>query len=144
MVQQFPDGEEGHDEDEDEWAVTVHRCQPRVQTKKNVLWNLIRRHKEIAIQLLECDVYSTGNEYSYIRMVYDYRKRLNCHSRWLYLAQKYLVEKQKTCEKATDFVSRLTALRNKAFGEKNTQGLWDYKNAWVHHLEVVLKGFENK
>ena len=31
-----------------------------------------------------------------------------------------------------------------AFGKKNAQGLWEYKNAWIHHLEVVLKGFENK
>ena len=77
-------------------------------------------------------------------MVYECRKRLNCHSRKSDLAQKYLVEKQKTEEKATEFVSRLTALRNKAFGKKDSQGLWGYENAWIHHLEVVLKGFENQ
>ena len=66
--------------------------------QKDVLWNLIRRHKEIAIQLLECDIYSKGNEHSYIRMVYECRKRLNCHSRRSDLAQRYLIEKQKTEE----------------------------------------------
>ena len=120
----------------EEWAVTVHRCQPNVQAKRDVHWNLIRRHREIAIQVLEFDIYSKGNEHSYIR--------LNPHSRRSDLAQRYLIEKQKTGERTTEFVSRLTALRNKAFGKKNAQGLWDYKNAWIHHLEVVLKGFENK
>ena len=73
----------------EEWAVTVNRCYPAVQAKKDVIWNLIRRHKDIAIQLLECDIYSKGDEYSNIRMVYECRKRLNHHSKKLDLAQKY-------------------------------------------------------
>ena len=74
----------------EEWAVTVHRCQPNVQAKRDVLWNFIRRHREIAIQLLECDIYSKENEHSYIRMVYECRKRLSRHSRRSDLAQRYL------------------------------------------------------
>ena len=78
----------------EEWAVTVHRCQPYEQVKK--LWQVIQRHKSILVQLLEGDIYSKGDEYSYIRIVYECRKQLNQHSRKSDLAQKYLVEKQKT------------------------------------------------
>ena len=88
--------------------------------------------KEIAIQLLECNIYSNGNEYSYLRLVYECRKRLNHHSRQSDLAQKYLVEWQKSGETAIEF------------GRKNAKGLWDYENAFFHYMEVIMKGFENK
>ena len=64
-------------------------------------------------------------------MVYKCRKRLNRHSRKSDLAQRYLVEKQKSGEKATEFITRLTSLRTKAFGKKDALGLWGYENAWV-------------
>ena len=105
----------------EEWAVTVHRCQPDEQDKKDVLWQLVRKHQSILVQLLDCDIYSKGDEYSYIRMVYECRKRLNRHSRKSDMAQRYLVEKQKSGEKATEFITRLTSLRTKAFGKKDAQ-----------------------
>ena len=53
----------------EEWALTVHRCQPDEQDKKDVLWQLVRRYPAISIQLLDCEAYSKGDEYSFIRMV---------------------------------------------------------------------------
>ena len=53
----------------EEWALTVHRCQPDEQDKKDVLWLLIRKHATISVQLLDCESYSKGDKYSYIRMV---------------------------------------------------------------------------
>jgi hypothetical protein len=54
------------------------------------------------------------------------------------------VEKQKAEEKGVEFVQQLHTLRGRAFGKVDKEGILDSDNAWVHHLEVVLKGFENK
>ena len=77
-------------------------------------------------------------------MVYECRKRLNRHSRKSDLARKYSQEKQQPGEKATEFITSLTALRTKAFGKKDAKGLWTFENAWVNHLDTALYGFENK
>ena len=128
----------------EEWALNVHRCQPHWLYKKDVLWQQIRKHSDFAIQLLDCEIYSKDDDFSFIRLVYECRKRLNCHSHRTDLARKYTQEKQKSGEKATDFITRLTNLRTKAFGKKDAKGLWTFENAWIHHLDTALWGFENK
>ena len=128
----------------EEWALNVHRCQPHWLYKKDVLWQQIRKHSDFAIQLLDCEMYSKDDDFSFIRLVYECRKRLNRHSHKSDLARRYTQEKQKPGEKATDFITRLTNLRTKAFGKKDAKGLWTFENAWIHHLDTALWGFLNK
>ena len=71
------------------------------------------------------------------------QKRFN-HQCKADLVQQCLVEKQKAEEKGVEFVQQLHTLRGRAFGKVDKEGILDSDNAWVHHLEVVLKGFENK
>ena len=44
----------------EEWALTVHRCQPDEQDKKDVLVQLVRKHSAISIQLLDCETRETN------------------------------------------------------------------------------------
>ena len=84
-------------------------------------------------------------EFSYIRLVYELRKRLSHDSDQLFLYKSYRKLAQRTGERATEFVARAATLREQAYchtTDDNHENV--YSNPWDQHYEIVLRGFTNK
>ena len=89
----------------DNAVLAVHKNVHEIQVMKNTLWAEIGQNPEIENQLPECQKYARNVEFSYIRLVYELRKRLNHNSGQLVLYETYQKLAQRTGERATEFVA---------------------------------------
>ena len=60
----------------DNAVLAIHKNVHEIQDMKNTLWAEIGQNPEIENQLPECQKYARNMEFSYIRLVYELRKRL--------------------------------------------------------------------
>jgi hypothetical protein len=112
---------------------------------KNTLWAEIGQNPEVKNQLPECHKYARNMEFSYIRLVFELRKRLSHDSNQLYLYEAYRKLAQRTGELATEFVARAASLREQAYCNSMDENYENvYTNPWDQHYEIVLRGFSNK
>jgi hypothetical protein len=112
---------------------------------KNILWTEIGQNPEIENQLPECQKYARKVEFSYIRLVYELRRRLGYDSDQIFLYEAYQKLAQRTGERAPAFVARAASLREQAYCSQiddDYENLYD--NPWSQHYEIVLRGFTNK
>ena len=125
--------------------LAVHKNVHEIQDMKNTLWAEIEQNPEIENQLPECRRYVHNMDYSYIRLAYELRRRLSHDSDKLVLYESYRKLAQRTGERATEFISRATALREQAYCntmDDDSENV--YLNPWDQHYEIVLRGFTNK
>ena len=99
----------------DNAVLAIHKNVHEIQDMKNTLWAEIGQNPEIENQLPECQKYARNMEFSYIRLVYELRKRLNHDSGQLFLYEAYKKLAQRTGERATEFVARAASLREQAY-----------------------------
>ena len=129
----------------DNAVLAVHKNVHEIQDMKNTLWAEIGQNPEIENQLPECQKYARNIEFSYIRLVYELRQRLNHDSGQLVLYETYQKLTQRTGERATEFVARAASLREQAYCNRTDENYENvYDNPWDQHYETVLKGFSNK
>jgi hypothetical protein len=129
----------------DNAVLAVHKNVHEIQDMKNTLWAEIGQNPEVKNQLPECQKYARNMEFSYIRLVFELRKRLSHDSNQLYLYEAYRKLAQRTGELATEFVARAASLREQAYCNSTDENYENvYTNPWDQHYEIVLRGFSNK
>ena len=129
----------------DNAVLAIHKNVHEIQDMKNTLWAEIGQNPEIENQLPECQKYARNMEFTYIRLVYELRRRLSHDSDQLYLYEAYRKLTQRTGERATEFVARAASLREQTYCntmDENYENV--YTNPWDQHYEIVLRGFSNK
>jgi len=125
--------------------MAVHKNIHQIKDMKNALWSEIVQNPEIKNQVPECQKYARNHEFSYIRLVYELRKRLSHDAGQLFMYEAYRKLSRRTGEKATKFVSRAASLREEAYCSQTDENYENiYTNPWDQHYEIVLKGFTNK
>ena len=126
-------------------VLAVHKNIHEIQDMKNILWTEIGYNPEIENQLPECQKYARKVEFSYIRLVYELRRRLGYDTDQIFLYEAYQKLAQRTGERAPAFVARAASLREQAYCSKTDDDYENlYENPWNQHYEIVLRGFTNK
>ena len=84
----------------DNWAVMIHRAVSEMLAKKDALWTEIRNAPEIHMHMPEVKQYLYDDAYSYIRLVYECRRKLT-ETKGKAMT-RYLTCRQHKDEKAAD------------------------------------------
>ena len=84
-----------------------------------------------------------NDKYSFIRLVFECRKRLVRHSREEDIDQQYQDCHQRYGEKAIEYIGRLHYLRERAVGWTAWGDKIGYHNTWENHLEMAKVGLRD-
>ena len=94
-------------------------------------------------EMPEVGPYMYNDDHSFIRFVFECRKRLIQHSREEDINQQYQKCHQRYGEKAVEYIKRLQYLRERAVGWTAWGKPWEYQNTWKDHLEIAEMGLQD-
>ena len=127
----------------DSWVETIHQAIPFDLARKDTLWLQIQSTPAILAELITMGEYMYNDKYSFIRLVFECRKRLVRHSREEDIDQQYQDCHQRYGEKAIEYIDRLRYLRERAVGCTAWGDKIGYHNTWENHLEMAKVGLRD-
>ena len=127
----------------DSWVETIHQAIPFDLARKDALWLQIQSTPAILAELITMGEYMYNDKYSFIRLVFECRKRLVRHSREEDIDQQYQDCHQRYGEKAIEYIGRLHYLRERAVGWTAWGDKIGYHNTWENHLEMAKVGLRD-